>query len=242
MNEANNNLNPSAADKNGLPCIAILGGTGAEGGGLAFRWAAAGYRVYIGSRDADKAGAAAAQINASLGLGASAKASGGSNADAARQADMVVLAVPYAAQVKTALAVHEHLAGKIVVDVTAPLKPPKVSRVQLPEGGSCVQALQTQLGPAVKLVSAFQNVGAHHLRDLSFQIDCDVLVCGDDRAARQEVVVLVTAAGMRGIHGGPLANSAASEALTSVLIWINQNYKVPGAGIRISGLPESPAL
>jgi len=214
--------------------VAVLGGTGAEGGGLAYRWAVAGLAVTIGSRDAGKAQAAADAINAQIGRS---MVAGMSNQDAIRHADIVVLAVPYAAQQATALALGPALAGKILVDVTAPLQPPKVSRVQLPPGGSCVVALQEALGAEVKVVSAFQNVGAHHLRDAAYRIDCDVLVCGNDRAARGQVIALVEAAGLRGIHAGLLANSAASEALTSVLIWINQNYKVPSAGLRITGLP-----
>jgi len=213
--------------------IAVLGGTGAEGGGLALRWAQAGHHVVIGSRSADRAASAAAQINDKLGQQ---QASGADNLAAARAADIVVLAVPYAAQRPTALEVRDALAGKILVDVTVPLQPPKVARVQLPAGGSAVAALQAELGEAVKLVSAFQNVSAHHLADLAHAMDCDVLVCGDDEAAREEVIALATAAGMRGLHAGPLANSAAAEALTSILISINRRYKVDGAGIRITGI------
>ena len=214
--------------------IAVLGGTGAEGGGLAYRWALAGHQVTIGSRDADKARAYAAELNARIGHEA---LKGGGNAEAAAAGDIVVLAVPYAAQQATALSVKDALAGKILVDVTAPLRPPKVGTVQLPEGGSCVAALQALL-PEVKLVAAFQNVGAHHLHEADHRIDCDVLVCGDDKAARDAVIGLAAAAGLRGVHGGPLANAAAAEALTSVLIFINRTYKVPGSGIRITGLPE----
>ena len=124
--------------------------------------------------------------------------------------------------------------------MTVPLVPPKVANVQLPAGGSCVVALQQALGEAVKVVSAFQNVGAHHFNDAGgHAIECDVLVCGDSRGARDQVVALVESAGLRGIHAGPLANSAAAEALTSVLIFINRTYKVPGSGIRITGLPET---
>lgn len=216
-------------------CIAVLGGTGAEGSGLAFRWAATGHRVRIGSRDGAKAGAAAAGINQRIGRDT---VSGGTNAEAVEGADIVVLTVPYAAQMQTAMSVKDKLAGKILVDVTAPLQPPKVSLVQLPAGGSCVVALQAALGGEVKVVSAFQNVGAHHLPDASHTIDCDVLVCGDDKSAREAVIRLIEAAGLRGIHAGLLANSAASEALTSVLIFINRTYKVASAGIRITGLQD----
>ena len=215
--------------------IAVLGGTGAEGSGLALRWANAGHRVIIGSRTADKAAAAAAELSAKispLGL------EGMENHVAAAQADIVVLAVPYAAQRQTIEDIRPTLAGKILVDVTVPLVPPRVSRVQLPEGGSAVAPLQGFLGQNTRVVSAFQNVSAHFLLDLDHAIDCDVLVCGDDKDAREAVVQLAKDAGMRGIHAGVLANSAAAEALTSALIAINRHYKVPAAGIRITGLPD----
>lgn len=218
------------------PVIAVLGGTGKEGSGLAFRWAHAGYRVIVGSRDAAKAAAAAQELDALLGRPGAVK--GASNLEAAREAAIAVLTVPYAAQRPTALDVKEALAGKILVDVTVPLVPPKVDRVQLP-GGSAVERLQQELGPAVRVVSAFQNVSATHLKDPGHRIDCDVLVCGDDAQAREEVIELARAAGMTAWHAGALANSAASEALTSVLIAINKRYKVPASGIRISGVPNA---
>jgi hypothetical protein len=141
-------------------------------------------------------------------------------------------------QQATALDLREQLAGKILIDATVPLVPPKVARVQLPEGGSAVAALQKLLGETVKVVAAFQNVSAHHLRDLTHSVDCDVLVCGDDIPARETVIGLVRDVGLRGVHAGPIANAAAAEALTSVLIAINIRYKVPGTGIRITGLPS----
>lgn len=215
--------------------IGVIGGSGQQGGGLALRWAAAEHDVIIGSRTAEKAGEAAQKLNALLaGHG---QLRGGSNAEAAAQA-IVVLAVPFAAQLATAEALREQLAGKILIDVTVPLLPPKVSRVQLPAGGSAVAALQSRLGETVKVVSAFQNVSASHLKDLAHDVDCDVLVCGDDVAACETVIGLARDAGMRGWYAGVLANSAAAEALTSVLIAINRRYKVPGAGIRITGVPR----
>ena len=126
-----------------------------------------------------------------------------------------------------------------MIDATAPLVPPKVSRVQLPPGGSAVAAIQKSLGESVKVVSAFQNVSAHHLKDLAHDVDCDVLICGNDPTARETVVRLAGDIGLRGIHAGPIANSAAAEALTSILISINIRYKIPGAGIRVTGLPNS---
>ena len=215
--------------------VAVLGGTGKEGGGLALRWAKAGYNVVLGSRSADKAKAEAEVMKQALGGGA---ISGAANLDAAGQADVIVLAVPYAAQQSTADEVRSALAGKILIDVTVPLKPPKVSVVQLPPEGSAVLALQNHLGAGVKVVSAFQNISAEHLRDLHHEMDCDVLVCADDEASGAVAVELAVAAGMKAWFCGPLANSVVAEGLTSVLIGINRRYKIPGSGIRITGQPK----
>lgn len=215
--------------------IAVLGGTGHEGAGLAARWAKSGHKVILGSRDGDRAGLAASELAAVSG----GVITGTSNVDAAEQADIVVLAVPYAAQMALANEVRQQIAGKILIDVTVPLKPPKVSRVQLPEGGSAVEALQYMLGDGVRVVSAFQNVSAHQLSALDQPVDCEVLVTGDDVEARETVCQLARAIGITAWHAGPLANSAAAEALTSVLIAINKRYKVTnGAGIRITGIPD----
>ena len=214
--------------------IARVGGTGHEGSGLALRWARAGYHVIVGSRDAAQAEAAAEKLRSRSG----GQVSGAENAIAVQRADIVVLTVPYLAQRKLAEAVRDGLQGKILVDVTVPLMPPKVARVQLPEGGSAVEALQKMLGDGVRVVSAFQNVSAHQLADLDAAVECDVLVSGDDPDAREQVCQLAEAIGVRPWHAGPLANSAAAEALTSVLISINTRYKIEGgAGIRIVGEP-----
>lgn len=213
--------------------IAVLGGTGAEGSGLAIRWAKAGHKLILGSRSADKAQQAAAEMNTRLG---GAQVSGMDNRSAAAAAEVVVLAVPYSVQRSTIEDVREALVGKILIDVTVPLVPPRVSRVQLPEGGSAVEAIQKLLGAETRVVSAFQNVSAHYLSELDRKIDCDVLVCGDDKDAREVAVQLAADAGLRGVHAGVLANSAASEALTSALIAINRHYKVPAAGIHITGV------
>jgi NADPH-dependent F420 reductase len=215
--------------------IAVFGGTGKEGKGLALRWAAKGHQIVIGSRAPERAQAAADDIAAALG--ASARVRGADNLAAAQACTIGVLSVPYAAQIETAEQVAAALAGKILIDVTAPLTPPRVDRVALPNGESAVVALQRRLGPDVRVVSAFQNVSAAHLADLGHEIDCDVLVCGDDVQAREAAIALANDAGMRGWHAGALANSVAAEALTSVLIAINKRYKIAGAGIRITGTP-----
>jgi NADPH-dependent F420 reductase len=214
--------------------IAILGGTGAQGSGLALRWAHAGHRVVIGSRSLERAQATAARINARVDAG---RAESAGNLAAAQAGDIVVLTVPYAAQLPTLQSVKSALAGKILIDVTVPLVPPQVGRVQLPDGGSAVLKAQAMLSEDVRVVSAFQNVSAELLGEFGCAVDCDVLVCGDDREARARVIALARDAGLRAFHAGPLANSAAAEALTSVLIAINRQHKVKHSGIRITGLP-----
>jgi NADPH-dependent F420 reductase len=216
--------------------IAILGGAGKEGSGLALRWADAGHHIIIGSRSADRAHEAADEINTTLGRAA---ATGADNKTAADKAELVVLAVPYSAQRAVAEEVRDALKGKILIDVTAPLMPPKANRVQLPEGGSAVEAIQKMLGAEVRVVSAFQNISASHLKHLGETIDCDVLVCSDDKAAADLVVGLTKEIGLGAWNAGVLANSAVAEALTSVLIALNQRYKVPASGIRITGIPRA---
>jgi NADPH-dependent F420 reductase len=215
--------------------IAVIGGTGHEGPGLALRWAKSGsYRVMIGSRQPEKAERVAAELNQRLGDDL---IRGMANPDAAAAADLVVLTVPYSAHAPTLESIRDQLAGKILVDVSVPLQPPEVSRVHIPPGGSAALEAQALLGEAVRVVAAFQNVGAAHLKDPERPIDCDVLVCGDDQAAKAEVIALAQAAGTRGLDAGPLQNAVVVEGLTAVLIGINQRYKVRGAGIRINGLP-----
>ena len=216
--------------------VAILGGSGAEGGGLALRFAAAGYKVIIGSRDAAKAQEAANKIAQRL---PQASVYGADNQSAAGQAGVVILTVPFGAQRSTLESVRTQLHGKILVDVTVPLVPPKASQVQLPEDHSAAIGAQKLLGEGVKVVSAFQNVSAHQLEHLGEPVDCDVLVCGDDKDAREMVVRMARDAGLVSWHGGVLANSVAAEALTSVLIFMNRRYKVPGTGIRITGLGDA---
>ena len=219
-----------------LPVLAILGGTGDLGTGLARRWAQAGYQVIIGSRTQEKAEAAVAdlrEVMSERGL-AEVAVQAMENLAAAEAADIVTLTVPFSHQASTLEQVKPALLGKILVDVTVPLVPPKVARVQLPEQGSAGQIAQELLGEEVAVVSAFQNVAAAHLQE-GHGIECDVLVCGNKRDAREEVIKLVEAAGMRGFHAGMINNAAAAEALTSVLIVINKQYGCH-AGIKISGL------
>lgn len=214
------------------PTLAVIGGTGDLGSGLARRWAAAGYPVIVGSRSATKAAEAAA------GLAGPVKARGLANAEAARLGDIVVVTVPFASQDAILDDIRDAVAGKLVIDTTVPLVPPKVARVQLPPEDSAAVAGQKRLGDKARVVGAFHNVAAHKLQR-DEPIDCDVLVFGDDPKDRAAVIALAEAAGLRGLHAGPLANSTAAEALTSVLIGINRTYKVDGAGIRITGIASS---
>lgn len=211
--------------------IAILGGTGDLGGGLARQWSRAGYQILIGSRTLDKGKAAADTL---LSEFPDLNVTGHENLDAATRADIVVLTVPFAHQLSTLETVRPGLIGKILIDVTVPLVPPKVGTVQLPEKGSAAVQGQDFLGDEVQVVSAFQNVGAQHLRE-DHAIACDVLVTGNKRAARQTVISLVEAVGLRGWHAGPLANAVAAETMTSILITINRHHKIEGSGIVITG-------
>ena len=216
-----------------LPTLAVLGGTGKEGSGLSIRWARSGYPVIIGSRTLEKALRVSGELNELLGDDL---IRGMENADAARAADLVILTVPYSAHKATLESVRESVQGKVLIDVTVPLKPPKVSTVVLPEGRTAAEEAQALLGESVRVVSAFQNVSASHLKDMDYKVDCDVLVCGDDKEAKLAAIQLVEAVDMKGIDAGPLANAIVAESLTPILVGINKRYKVKGAGIRITGI------
>ena len=217
-----------------IESIAILGGTGDLGGGLARQWSRAGYRILIGSRTLEKGRAAAKAL---LDEFPDLNVTGHENLEAATEADLVVLTVPFEHQLSTLETVKPGLAGKILIDVTVPLVPPKVGTVQLPAEGCAAMQAQKFLGKGVEVVSAFQNVGAVHLQG-DHSISCDVLVTGNKRAARDQVIELVEAVGLRGWHAGPLANAVAAEALTSVLITINRHHGIEGSGILITGEPN----
>lgn len=214
------------------PSIAIIGGTGDLGTGLARRWAKAGYTLFIGSRTADKAQASAGELAA---LATGAKPTGMANLDAAKAGDVIVLTVPFASAPATLDEIKAAAQGKVVVDTTVPLVPPRVARVQLPPEGCAAVAAQQRLGEGVRVISAFHNVAAHKLQQMDMALDCDVLVFGDKAEDREIAIALAESLGVRGLHAGPLANSAAAEAMTSVIIGINRTYKVDGASIRITG-------
>ena len=206
------------------------------GRGLALRLAKAGHPLIIGSRNAEQAVASAEAVSAVLAARGIAHPaiSGADNAATAQQGDIVFVTVPFGAHQPTLESIRDAVQGKVVVDVTVPLVPPKVARVQLPTEGSAGQIAQTLLGEAVHVVSAFQNVAAAHLQ-ADMEIPCDVLVTGNDKPARQTVIDLIESMGMRGFHAGLINNAAAAEALTSILININKQYKTH-AGLRLTGI------
>lgn len=212
--------------------VAVIGGSGDLGWGLARRLARAGYPVIIGSRNKAKADDAAARILAECHT---CDIQGSTNTDAAASAQVILVTVPWNSQAGVLKEIRPYASGKLVIDTTVPLVPPKVARVQLPAERCAALAARDHLGEGIRIVSAFHNAAAHKLQTDS-AIDCDILVFGDDPKDRDITIGIVAAIGLRGLHGGPLGNSAAAEALTSILIGINRNYKVDGAGIRITGV------
>jgi len=223
-------------DKHAKPkTIAIIGGTGKEGKGLAYRWCKAGYRVIIGSRQLEKAQAAVDDV---LMLAEEhVHLRGMTNPEAAEQADLVVLTVPYGVHCDMLEALKPYLKGKILVDVTVPLVPPKVTKVQMPPEGSASMQAQAILGEDTQVVAAFQNISYEKLLN-NEEIECDVLVCGKGKSAREVVLELVRDAGLVGWDAGPLENAVVVEGMTSILINLNKQFGVQSAGIRITGVPR----
>lgn len=214
--------------------IAIIGGTGKEGRGLAVRWARAGHDVILGSRDGERAAISARDLAAAVGRH---NIKGDENAAAARAAEVVVLCIPYAAHAATLQSLREALAGRILIDLTVPLQPPRVAEVTLPAGQAAALEAQALVGAATPVVAALHHVSAAHLADPGHDIECDVLVCADAAEAKQVVLGLVADLGLHPLDAGPLRNAVALEALTPVLIYLNKKYKSRGTGVRITGLP-----
>jgi NADPH-dependent F420 reductase len=212
--------------------IGVVGGTGKEGRGMSMRWARAGHSVFIGSRDAARAEASAAEISAEVGCAVQ----GGSNVQAVEASELVVLSVPYSAHASTLESLKAALAGRVLIDITVPLQPPKVSQVNLPAGQSAALEAQALLGAATPVVAALHHVSAVHLRDLEHDIDCDVLACSDDKAALEKALAAIRDLGVRAIDAGALRNAIALESLTPVLLHINRSLKGRSAGIRITGV------
>ena len=209
--------------------IAVIGGAGGLGSALAFRLGKTGYKIFIGSRTETKAQNSAKKLNIRLGKEI---VSGYVNLQAAKKAEVIILTIPFSNHNEIIEEIKEEVQGKIVVDTTVPLIPPKVSRVQLPSGGSAAKLAQEKLGQNVRLVSAFQNVAATSLES-GDNVKGEVLVCGNNVDARSEVISIIESIGLKGWHAGPIDNSVVTESLTSVLIFLNKRYKLGGSGISI---------
>ncbi len=216
--------------------IGIIGGTGKEGKGLAYRWVQAGHEVIIGSRQLEKAQMAVASLAELVGE-ASALLRGMENREAVAACDIAVVTVPFAAHRATLEGLKEVLEGKILIDVVVPIVPPKVSKVQMPEAGSVALEAQEILGEKCFVVDAFQNISHERLMGKG-DVDCDVLVCGKGKAAREVVLGLVADTGLKGWDAGPIENAVVVEGLTSILIGLNIQHHVHASGIRITGIPE----
>ncbi|MCJ7696055.1 MAG: NADPH-dependent F420 reductase [Anaerolineaceae bacterium] len=216
--------------------IAIIGGTGKEGKGLAYRWANAGHSVIIGSRNLEKAQKAVEDLKPLLRVSTDLK--GMENEEAVSNCDIAVLTVPFSAHKDTLLGLRGQLAGKILIDVSVPINPDKVTRVSMPpEGSAGLQALSI-LGKDSLVATAFQNISYERLISQE-KIECDVLVCGNGKTVRQVVLGLVKDAGLKGWDAGVLDNSMVVEGLTSILIGLNIQNKVPSSGIRITGIDRA---
>jgi len=214
--------------------LAIVGGTGALGRGLATRALRHGIRVCIGSRVAERAETVAQELRRQI---AGAEVSAASNGEAARAGDLIAVTVPFASQRETLSMIRDPARGKIVIDTTVPLVPPRVARVQLPPEGCAAVRAQNELGADVRVVSALHTVAAARLgSDAGAREIGDVLVFGDHPASRETVVALLARMDLSALHGGSLANSAAAEAFTSVLIFLNKHYRADHAGLRVIGI------
>lgn len=219
-------------------CLSIIGGSGALGRGLAQRALRHGIQVCVGSRTLERAETTAAELRAHI---PGAQVTGKTNLAAALAGDMVVLTVPFASQIATLREIKPALRGKLIIDTTVPLVPPKVARVQLPSEHSAAVRAQTELGEDVRVVSALHTTSAARLASDATASDLgDVLVFGDEKTSREDAVSLLRSIDLHALHGGPLANSTAAEALTSVLIFMNKHYGAKHAGLRITGVATTP--
>jgi len=215
--------------------ISILGGTGKEGKGLAYRWVKAGYEVMIGSRNLEKAIIAVNDLKNILTSELAKHLKSAINEDAAKEGEVIVMTVPFEAHQVMLESMKKYLIGKILIDVSVPLVPPKVTKVQMPAAGSAAMEAFSILGADTRIASAFQNISYERLLN-DEDIDCDVLVCGSDKETRQIVLNLVHDAGMIGWDAGPLENSMVVEGLTSILIGLNKQFGSHTAGIKITGI------
>jgi NADPH-dependent F420 reductase len=212
--------------------IGLVGGTGREGHGMALRWLRTGHQVLIGSRDATRAAAKADELRA---LVPTANVQGGDNNSCVKQAEVVVLCVPYGAHRETLQGLKTDLADRIMIDITVPLQPPAVRRVHLPKGQAAALEAVSILDPSTKVVAALHHVSSSHL-SADHELACDVLACSDHEDALQVALGLISDLGTRAFHAGPLANAVALESLTPVLLHLTKHYKGTGVGIRLTGI------
>ena len=215
--------------------IAIIGGTGPQGQGLALRFARAGIEVAIGSRDPSRAATAVAEVNARLPEGSS-NIVGLSNIDAIREADeMVIFAVPWSVHNDTLHKIKNDLSGKILVDIVVPLSENDPKKVDMPPEGSATEAAQAILGSDVPVIGALHNVSATTLSNLDWDINCDVLVCGNSLEARKKVIELIKKIDVKAYNVGDAQSARCVEALTPILIRLNISKMVPfsHSGIQI---------
>ena len=212
--------------------IAILGGTGKEGAGLATRWALAGHSIIIGSRDAERAKTKAAELRE---LTHKLPIMGESNAEAARLGVVVVIALPAQGLAATLPEVSESCRDKVVVSTVVPLTFGGPRLHTPPPAGSSAEEAQALL-PGAKVVAAFHHIAAHELADADHPIDCDLLLCGADAAAKETVAELARSMGLRPIDVGALSNAGPLEGVTAILATINRRYKLKNSGFKITGL------
>jgi NADPH-dependent F420 reductase len=203
---------------------------------LAYRWVQAGHKVIIGSRQLEKAQTAVEEVLQLL-EGKEVTLIGLENRDAIESCEIAVITVPYKAHRATLEDLKDSLQSKILIDVVVPLVPPKVSKLQMPPDGSVAQEAQTILGDACSVVDAFQNISHERLMGRG-DVDCDVLVCGKGKAAREVVLGLVADTGLKGWDAGPIENAVVVEGLTSILIGLNIQHHVHASGVRITGIPN----
>ena len=214
--------------------IGILGGTGKEGAGLAQRWALSGHEVIIGSRDAERARAKAAEL-AALAVGAA--ITGMSNLDAAAAAPVIVLTLPASGLAATLVPLKDACRGKVVISTVVPLTFGGGRLFTPPSQGSSAEEVQELLGPEARVVAAFHHIAAHELSATEHAIECDLLLCGSDAEAKKVTGELAHTMGLRAVDVGALTNAGPLEGITAVLATINRRYKLKNSGIKITGLP-----
>ena len=216
--------------------LAIIGGTGKEGSAIAARFAKAGVRTLIGSRDAAKAQNMANTINSKFNINS---VEGYTNRDATAKADIVLLAIPYDGMKPILEDIKPAVPGKIIINIASSLDQEKKSRARINPAGSIAAEIQQFFGENAKVVDAFQNISPEQLEKFDEKIETDVLVVGADREARDLVIGLIKKIGIDAFDAGMIQNAVVVETMTAALIAINIRYKVKGAGIRIVGVPRS---